>query len=169
MNLYKKANIFIATIKASYRFSKGGGFFGIAVDKTEGLGLNIYHNDDFVVMSTGITDLPMALVVNTTIGNSVIVNTLMLEADKRLQDTILLHEEGHINNGDLGYINSLGLYKRATFRGSSISNDFEVAADKWAVENGGSKRDLLVFLGRIKSLYGDTKELRIRRKALLSL
>ena len=97
--------VFIRSIKASYRFGKGGQVLGFAVGKTEGLGLPIYCNDDFVTMNTGLVDIPVAVVAATCLGGKiVVVNTLFLDADKRFQDTILLHEEGHVENGPRAYV-----------------------------------------------------------------
>ena len=174
MSTYSKAVlsiiVFIRSIRASYRFGKGGQSLGFPMGKTEGLGILIYHCDDFVTMNTGLVDMPAAIVADTCLGGKIIVvNSLFMDSDKRFQDTILLHEEGHIKNGDLEYMSKLSSWKQRTFRNTERGISMEVAADMYSVENGGNKRDLLVFLGRIKSLYGDTKELRTRRRALLNM
>ena len=163
MNLSKTLRNFKLALQAKQRLQYQ--MFWDVEFKIEGY--SVIKSDDAVLLTCGATfDVPMAFVQGNSNKANIFVNSALLALPKDNQMAWLYHELGHVKLLHLDTQKKHALVKRLL--GVQESIDIEIAADKYAADNGYAQAMYDNLISYVESM-GSSREIRRRLHALQQL
>ena len=157
---------------AARRFMSEKDSMSLELVKTVGSGVGVYHNDIWLHRQGMIlSEASKLLTSEGELVTVIIVDDYFMSAPQYVQDVLVFHELGHIENGDLDNISPTNTLKRWLLMNVGIVQKIELEADKFAAKRVGKEETLKALSWMYENVQNKLtrREMKARMRAVKRL